>query len=85
MRPTTIKPLAFGLDSRRPATSSPSSQFLNSLESGRTILSLNRTPHGKAHASGPPLWGMDGAEHQTTPNPAHPTTSAYEFDQRIAW
>lgn len=33
-----------------PAQSSPSVPFPNSLDSGRTILSLIRTPHGNAPA-----------------------------------
>jgi len=55
------------------------------LESGRTILSLIRTPHGNAPAHGPPLWEAVSEEHASTPDPAPLPTPAFEFDQRLTW
>ena len=51
------------------ATTRPSSPLLNSLNSGRTILSLIRASHGNAHASGLPRRDAAGA-------PAPPARSA---------
>jgi hypothetical protein len=57
--------------------------FPDALESGRTIPSLIRRPHGKAHARDPPLWKANGAEHDHSADRVpHP---AFEFDQRLTW
>jgi len=58
--------------------SSPSFQILISLESGRTILSLNCMPHGKAHAGYTTLLKRSGAWPEPTTKTAHPIKLPYE-------